>query len=232
MTDQYYQIHQDRYRYILNQIRLLNLPPRAKILDIGCFPPHLFDSLTTLGYQVFGIASAHEPINNKQISILNIETDSFPYPENQFDLVLLSEVIEHLPNYPLPLLQKIRKILKPHGFLIITTPNVCRLHNLLFLLFGRNIYFSLEQMFQTSTSDATIYHRHNREYTLAELDNLLSLAGFSTSKANFFTAYTPWRPTRQFQPIVLAAKWAIYIATFLFPSRRDSLFLLSQPHQS
>jgi len=59
-----------------------------------------------MGAEVFGIASAHEPIANKKVSILNIETDRFPYKDNTFDLVLCSEVIEHLPHSPVPAIRE------------------------------------------------------------------------------------------------------------------------------
>jgi len=41
--------------------------------------------------------------------------NGLPYPDNHFDAVILSEVIEHLNFNPLPVLQEINRILKKTG---------------------------------------------------------------------------------------------------------------------
>src|SRR5690606_6983610 len=44
------------------------------------------------------------------------------FPAAQFDAVTMSHVVEHLPE-PIEVLQEVRRILKPDGQLIMTTPN-------------------------------------------------------------------------------------------------------------
>src|SRR5690606_21592077 len=44
------------------------------------------------------------------------------YPDQHFDLVVIYHVIEHVQN-PQKLLKEIRRILKPHGWLILGTPD-------------------------------------------------------------------------------------------------------------
>src|SRR3990167_8576430 len=83
----YFLTHKDRYKFILEKIKTLNLPSNAKILDVGCFPPHLYQALEKLGYEVYGIGSVHEPINLKNIVNLNIEKEKLPFKNNFFDLV-------------------------------------------------------------------------------------------------------------------------------------------------
>ena len=51
-----------------------------------------------------------------------------PFPDNTFNMVFSGEVIEHLPD-PEAVLTHFRKILKPGGILILTTPNSDRLIN-------------------------------------------------------------------------------------------------------
>ena len=232
MKDEYYRVHQDRYRYLINQIDQLNLPQGASILDIGCYPLHLYNMLAKRGYQLYGIASPHEPILHNNVHLLNIEKDKLPFSPHKFDLILISEVIEHLPNYPLSLLVKIRPLLKHNGLLIITTPNVSRLYNIFSLILGRNIYFPLNQMSQTKTSNLTIYHRHNREYTAPELLHLLTQAKFEVISTKYFTAYTPWRQSTSTSIPFLAARWLVFFIASIFGQYRDSLYLLSRSRKT
>lgn len=100
----------------------------------------------------------------------NIENYHFPYQDNFFDVVLFCEVIEHLASDPLNALLEIKRILKPNGILILTTPNVCRIENIIKFIVGGNIY--------DPYSRHGIYGRHNREYTRNELFLLLKHTGF------------------------------------------------------
>ena len=45
--------------------------------------------------------------------------NALPYPDNHFDAVLFSEVIEHMNFNPLPLFQEMNRILKHNGILYI-----------------------------------------------------------------------------------------------------------------
>lgn len=100
----------------------------------------------------------------------NIETERFPYSDGFFDFVLFCEIIEHLVQNPTWALVEIHRVLKPGGRVLITTPNVLRLQNVLALLTHRNIY--------DPYSGYGPYGRHNREYTTHELVDLVYGCGF------------------------------------------------------
>lgn len=100
----------------------------------------------------------------------NIENDSFPYADGEFDLVIFAEIIEHLLNDPCKVLREIKRVLKPNGTLILTTPNVSRLENVARMISGTNIY--------DPYSGYGPYGRHNREYNRHELDQLLRFEGY------------------------------------------------------
>jgi SAM-dependent methyltransferase len=108
----------------------------------------------------------------------NIENDSFPYGSDEFDVVIFAEIIEHLLNDPCSVLREIKRVLKPGGTLILTTPNVARLENITRLISGTNIY--------DPYSGYGPYGRHNREYNRHELDQLLRFEGFEPTQC--FTA--------------------------------------------
>ncbi len=99
----------------------------------------------------------------------NVEEEDVPC-EDEFDGVLFCEVIEHLTNDPMAALMRLKKSLKPGGFLILSTPNVNRFENVAKMLGGVNIY--------DPYSGFGPYGRHNREYNKDELYRLLIHLGF------------------------------------------------------
>jgi SAM-dependent methyltransferase len=119
---------------------------------------------------------------------LNIEEEPLPMPQHTFDVVLLCEVLEHFTNDPFLALSQIKRVLKPGGTLILTTPNVNRLANVARMVAGHNIY--------DPYSSYGPYGRHNREYTCAELRALLHLLGFTIDE--MFTSDVVENRARQF----------------------------------
>jgi SAM-dependent methyltransferase len=104
----------------------------------------------------------------------NVEEDQFPYPDDSFELVLFCEILEHLPADPVHALAEIHRVLRPGGFLVLTTPNATRTDRLAAMLRGENVYEHL--------SGYGTYGRHNRLYTAAELGRLLAALGYEVEK--------------------------------------------------
>jgi SAM-dependent methyltransferase len=87
-------------------------------------------------------------------------------------------MLEHMLMDPMHTLRQIHRVLKPNGIMVLTTPNVARLNNVMALVNGANIY--------DPYSGFGPYGRHNREYTRHELHRLLDFAGFEVEYS--FTA--------------------------------------------
>lgn len=104
----------------------------------------------------------------------NIERDTLPFEDETFDVVLLCEVLEHFTNDPLRALRQLHRVLKTGGRLILTTPNVARLANVVRLIEGGNPY--------DPYSGFGPYGRHNREYTRQEVVQLLEYLGFQIER--------------------------------------------------
>jgi SAM-dependent methyltransferase len=134
-----------------------------------------------LRYQKIKYSSFNEKIDtyeNIPYFHFNLETDHFPFANETFDLVCFCEIIEHLIYDPVKVIRKIRSVLKPEGYLILTTPNILRSENIKRLIDGENI--------SDPYSGYGPYGRHNREYTLSEIESLLTYLGFSIEE--IFTA--------------------------------------------
>lgn len=102
----------------------------------------------------------------------NIEKDELPYRDGSFDVVIFSELIEHLAINPVWSLGEIHRILRPGGYVIVTTPNRLSLERLETYLTGGS------QLVDKYSPLHGYGARHNREYHARELRDLLETTGF------------------------------------------------------
>lgn len=120
----------ERIHYILKPF--LN-STRPKCLDIGCGLGDISLGLADYGYEVVGIDSDPEAIEIANIGkicsgkdvrffVFNAENLNKIFPHNSFDVVLMNGVLEHLKN-PGKVLKNVYYILKPDGWLYLSTPN-------------------------------------------------------------------------------------------------------------
>lgn len=117
------------------------------------------------------VSEAFSEDHTFKYELMNLELSDYPYPDAHFDVVLFCEILEHLVIDPLQVLPKLFRIIKPGGYLILTTPNAVRLINFANMVVGSNI-------FDRYCPQNGVYGRHNREFTVEELDILVKQAGF------------------------------------------------------
>jgi len=101
------------------------VPKNVRLLDIGCGIGAGFNYHILRGCDVYGIEAnekARSMIENSDYKIYIGLFDHNHYETEYFDYVTMNQVIEHMVN-PLTTLQGISRLLKPHGQLILTTPN-------------------------------------------------------------------------------------------------------------
>lgn len=92
--------------------------PGQTALDVGCREGEQSRWLEARGYEVTSIDV--EKVYDRA-SVVNAD-EPLPYADGSFDLVWCSEVIEHLQD-PAASLAEMRRVLKPGGTLLLTTPN-------------------------------------------------------------------------------------------------------------
>jgi SAM-dependent methyltransferase len=68
--------------------------------------------------------------------ILNIERESFPFPDGSMDVVLANQILEHTKEL-FWIFHEISRVLHLGGSLIMGVPNLASLHNRLLLMLGR-----------------------------------------------------------------------------------------------
>ena len=121
---------------------------------------------------------------NYDLEKINDKSKISSIKNNQFDLILFTDVIEHLTN-PYVVLSEINRILKKKGKLILTTDNISRLSNLIQLLKGKSSYVPLleSNMFFGGT-----WRPHFREYDKAELIKLFNWNNFKVIHHEYYEA--------------------------------------------
>ncbi len=89
-----------------------------KALDVGCRDGYWSEKLKSKGYEV--VSSDLEP---HYPPALQLDANrKLPFADNEFDLIWCSEVIEHLLDPPFTVAE-FKRVLKPGGTLLMTTPN-------------------------------------------------------------------------------------------------------------
>ena len=105
----------------------MHLPanPSGRLLEIGFGTGETLKRLQDLGWDVEGIDFDPAAVANglaKGLKVYLGDLSSQSFPENTFDAVVSSHVIEHVHD-PLALLCECHRVLKPGGRLVVLTPN-------------------------------------------------------------------------------------------------------------
>lgn len=148
-------------------------------------------------------------------------------PEKSFDVVIFAEVIEHLHISPLRVLLEIKRILKPGGLLLLTTPNVARLSSVLALLAGKNIV----EMFpddDTELDHITDRMTHIREYTMNELKTLMKRAGYKIIKTRYSLSNDRIPPRQSLNWKRKSIRLMLMPPVTIVPTLRSLLFIVGQ----
>ncbi|MBM4263587.1 MAG: class I SAM-dependent methyltransferase [Deltaproteobacteria bacterium] len=144
---------------------------QGRILDVGCGAGSYLYRLKQWGWKTYGIEPSPAAAQQARALGLDVQQGTLrdaKYPDSYFDVVRLSNVLEHLPN-PREVFAQIRRILKPDGIVYVTVPNT---HSLIFWLF-REHWFALDAP------------RHVISYSPKTLRVLCDASGFDIAAMNF-----------------------------------------------
>ncbi len=125
------------FRLGWNHRRFTESPPHSpasehSLLDIGCGSGTFLTAARDLGYEVHGldlnqyaVQKAKELHNLENVFCGTLSVFLAQNPGKRFDVVTLFEVLEHIDD-PVGLMDQIRSILKPQGFIALSVPNAER----------------------------------------------------------------------------------------------------------
>ncbi len=99
----------------------------GRVLDVGCGEGRLAAELARAGFRVVAVDVAAEPLRRARqrnadldLRLVPIE-GSWPLPDASFDVVWAGETIEHVADTA-GWLSEVRRVLRPAGTLLLSTP--------------------------------------------------------------------------------------------------------------
>lgn len=104
---------------------LLGDRKKVRILDIGCNIGTLLFEAEKRGWECHGIdinAQVKSFFTNSKVELRIGDVVKTSYPTNYFDLIIMNDLIEHIPE-PHKLLKKVHTLLKEDGLLFMVTPD-------------------------------------------------------------------------------------------------------------
>jgi ubiquinone/menaquinone biosynthesis C-methylase UbiE len=110
----------------LESMYLSNVSP-GRLLEIGFGSGQFLKKMQLCGWEVEGVdfdSKAVEGVKKRYGFNVHVGSlESIGYPDNSFDAITMSHVIEHVHD-PVALLKECYRILKPTGYLVAVTPNI------------------------------------------------------------------------------------------------------------
>lgn len=177
----------NRYRFV----RVLDLIPRReaplRILDIGPTPFTLLLKRLLPHYAIHALDRTPwmlERCHAAGIELRTCDLDQEPPPFDActFDVVVFTEVLEHVFAPPSDVLRGIKRLLRPEGTLILSVPNLAALHSRLRLLFGVSPLANPDGKMQ---KDRPHGHGHLHEYTMQEISRIVEGVGFRIGRRRY-----------------------------------------------
>jgi SAM-dependent methyltransferase len=205
--DRYSPVATDYFRHGADRIAAsINMVPPGKgiVLELGCdshftLAMSLFTKYTMVPQNSPAPIAAPEDVQNPVVTftsstekpvqferlLFDVEREPYPFPDGTVDGVLCCELIEHLFHDPAYVLHETNRVLKPGGWLLLTTPNVTSYHHIRKAAIGihpleHSLYFHGERYPGQRI-------QHTREYAFWEIVQLLRGSGFEPERMETFT---------------------------------------------
>jgi SAM-dependent methyltransferase len=211
----------------LEPLFLEHIPRGGRVLDAGCGRSLFTEIRPHWPFRIIASDVDHELLRSRQAEFEEVrflvgDAQPLPFRDGAFDAVFAGELIEHLPD-PRPGVAEFRRVLRPGGTLILTTPNRLRLAN------------------RADGSERPYSPDHLSELSYDEVRALLAAEGFEIRRAtglhlelllNWFSPMPkldrlqrawnrPWAVPLMRLLLAAGALWPRYALDLVFVARRQ-----------
>jgi 2-polyprenyl-3-methyl-5-hydroxy-6-metoxy-1,4-benzoquinol methylase len=147
-----------------------------RVLEFGCSTGRVTEVLAAQGCRITGVEIDSEAAERArqfadEVFVIDIDVDlddlAAKVSEERWEVALFGDVLEHLRD-PLQTLRITRRLLDPHGMVVVSVPNVAHIDVRLTLLHGDFPYGPYGLLDRT----------HLRFFTLESLNRLMADSGF------------------------------------------------------
>jgi 2-polyprenyl-3-methyl-5-hydroxy-6-metoxy-1,4-benzoquinol methylase len=222
---------------------------RGKILDIGAHWLHncllyALDgfSVTAADLKCLGDMDRNPTVTGVaqefNISTISYEDLSNPIelnelPENSFDLILFTEILEHITFNPVNMWKTLHRLLSPDGKIIITTPNYFYINDtikgLLRFMRGNSARLTPAEILEMHT-----YGHHWKVYSAKDICDYFTILSpdFKINRLEYFNCRPvkkslPWKLKAQLERIFPPCRENLYVEVSL---REKNHGIVAQPH--
>lgn len=169
-----------RQRFLASKI-----PPATKVLNIGVGSGALEKILSERGIEMYSLDPSARAIERLQKELNMGERaqagygQDMPFPDEAFDVVVMSELIEHLDDNTISAIAgEVHRVLRGGGMALVTTP------------FNERLSDSVT----VCPNCGNVHHRvgHLQSFTIKKASEFFSDKGFSIERA-YITTFVNWR---------------------------------------
>jgi len=164
-----------------------------------------------------------------ELRVCDLANQPIPFQSDFFDVVIFSEVLEHLFAPPSEVLKEIRRVMRTQSRLIVTVPNIARLYNRIKLLFGVT---PLQNPDGSMKRGWVHGHGHIHEYTMREITSLLETCNFVIARRKFLQPSIrdvlrgrAWGSFAKSKTLRLA-RALYYVVCSVIPAFRPTIFIV------
>lgn len=125
----------DRDRWV--EARAAEVPAGSRVLDVGagpCMYRALFAHCEYRSHDFAQLDSSQLPAGYGKIDYIS-DITAIPAPDESFDVVISTEVLEHVPD-PVAAVREMTRLLKPGGRLLLTAPLGSDIHQQPYHFYG------------------------------------------------------------------------------------------------
>ena len=160
-----------RRRVVWSLLQRAQMPPAPRILDAGCGTGRNLMEFGRLG-EAEGVDASDEAVSfchrRGLTGVRSAVLEQLPFEDGQFDLILATDVIEHLED-DRQALAELRRVAAPGARLVITVP-----------------------AYRWLWSQHDISHHHRRRYTLSRLSERVEASGWRPLvRSYYYSAVLP-----------------------------------------